>query len=49
MIVHRADVACSHAVERSLVEVWRRSKWAIVVFLALILMVASILGPSISV
>jgi hypothetical protein len=28
-------------------EVWRRSKWAIVVFLALILMAASILGPSI--
>jgi hypothetical protein len=28
------------------VEVWRRSKWAIVVVLALILMVASILGPS---
>jgi uncharacterized membrane protein len=27
-------------------EVWRRTKWAIVMFLALILMAASILGPS---
>jgi hypothetical protein len=49
MPVNRVDVACVHTVERSLVEVWRRSKWAIVVFLALVLMVASILGPSIPV
>jgi hypothetical protein len=49
MTVHHADVACAHAVERSLMEVWRRSKWALVVLLALILMVASILGPSIPV
>jgi hypothetical protein len=34
-------------VERSPVEVWRRSKWVLLMLLALVLLVASILGPSI--
>jgi len=31
------------------VEVWRRSKWVLLMLLALVLLVASILGPSIPV
>ena len=30
-------------------EVWRRSKWVLLMLLALVLLVASILGPSIPV
>jgi hypothetical protein len=32
-----------------LLEVWRRSKWVLLMLLALMLLVASILGPSIPV